>query len=634
MSGLVAVFDRTGNGMDDDRIQTMLSAIDHRGPDGSDAWRGDGVALGHQTLANTPTAEAGQQPLATDDIVVTADARLDNRPELCRRLDVAGTAVPDSQLLRAAYLEWGEEYVSELVGAFAVVIWDRTDGRLLCARDHFGVKPLYYHASDDRFAVASEPKALLALPWVRPSLDETKVGDFLTELFEDKQNTFYDTLKRVQPAHVLTVSGATQTERRYWDLDPSRTLTLDSDEAYARRFRDHFERAVSDRLRTDTPVAATLSGGLDSSSITAVAHDQLAPGRPLRTYSGVFDDSPDSDEREYIETLVDREGIDAEYVFLDDLSVLSDIDRAIEYHDEPVHNTMHYMKWEIARRANDDSVGVVLEGAHGDNAVDYGLGRLPELARTGRWRSLAHELRSMGEILDRPARAMFMELVVPHLVPRPVTQLRDRLRNQSPPEVQANPAIDTEFAARIGCRARHEELEQRGSVRSRSARKWQYRSLMDGSMTSFLEANDITHAAFGLEPRYPFIDIRLIEFTLAIPPSQQLQDGWTRLILRRALDDVLPEKIQWRPWKTTMNQAFINALGAADSELAALVDDPELVEPYLDTAKLAELYEEFQTDPDMRSARVLWHTISLANWLETARESGTTDRSAGLTQPE
>jgi asparagine synthase (glutamine-hydrolysing) len=619
MSGLAAVFERTGDGLDERRIDGMLAAIDHRGPDGSGAWRGDGVALGHQQLQSTPVASS--QPRSTDELVVTADARLDNRPELGRRLELPETAT-DSQLLLEAYREWGEDCVTELVGAFAFVVWDRTAERLLCARDHFGVKPLYYHSTDDRFAVASEPKALLALPWVRPSLDETKVGDFLTELFEDKTNTFYDSIHRVQPAHVLTVSEATRTERRYWDLDTSRRVTLDSDGAYARRFRELFERAVSDRLRTDRPVAATLSGGLDSSSITAVAHEQMAPDKRLRTYSGVFADSPESDEREYIETLVDRDGIDANYVFVDDLDALSDIDRVMRYHDEPVYNTMHYMKWEIARRASDDGIGVVLEGAHGDNAVDYGLGRLPELARSGRWRQLVSELRAMGDVLDRPARALFLELVVPHVVPRVATQLLDRFRSEPPPELQANPAIDTDFASRIGCRARHEELEQRGSALHRSARKWQYRSLMTGSMTSFLEANDITHAAFGLEPRYPFIDIRLIEFTLAIPPSQQLQGGWTRLILRRALDDVLPDPIQWRPWKTTMNQAFIDALSSADGQVAALVDEPTAVEPYLNTETLTELYEEFQTDPNMQNARVLWHALSLSVWLQQSDAPG------------
>lgn len=617
MSGIVAVFDRTGR-LDGSRIDDMLAAIDHRGPDGNGAWRDGSVAIGHQRLQSTPESANETQPRTRDGIVVAADARLDNRSELRGALDLDGgeRPVPDSRLILAAYREWGTDCVEKLVGVFAFVIWDSRSETLFCGRDHFGVKPLYYHVTDELFAVGSEPKALLALPQVRPDIDETKVGDFLTDLFEDKTNTFYESIKRLPPAHTARVSARTREERRYWDLDTTRTRTMESDEAYARRFRELFEQAVEDRLRTDTRVAATLSGGLDSSSITAVAHDRMTPDRSLTTYSGVFAESPDSDEREFIETLVDRDGIDSHYVFLDDLDALSDIDRAMQYHDEPVYNTMHYMKWEIAKRASDDGIGVVLEGAHGDNAVDYGIGLLPELARRGRWYRLTKELQAMGDVLDRPARSLLRAVVLPNLVPHSLSRLLGRIRNVPPIERQANPAIDPDFADDIGCGARHERLEQRGFALLRDARKWQYRSLMTGSMTSFLEANDITHAAFGLEPRYPFIDIRLIEFSLAIPPTQQLKNGWTRMIIRRALDDVLPEKIQWRPWKTTMNQAFIDALSSVDSELSALVDEPTAVEPYLNTAKLAEMYEGFHTDSDMQNARALWNILSLSVWLE------------------
>ena len=618
MSGIVAVFDRETGRFDDARLTRALRTLDHRGPDGRESWIDDAVGIGHQLLQTTPESTADSQPLCDHGRVLAADARLDNRPELRSALGLEDTAGPlsDSRLLLESVREWGTDCVDHLVGAYAFVVWNRAEGELFCARDHFGVKPLYYHVSADFFAVASEPKALLALPFVSPSLDETKVGDFLTKLFEDKTNTFYDTVQRLPPAHTLTVDGTSERQRRYWDLDPTRTLTLDSDRAYARRFRELFDRAISSRLRTDGSVASTLSGGLDSSSITAVAAEQLPPGSTLRTYSGVFEDAPESDEREYIETLVDRDPIEPSYVFMDGMSVLSDFDSVLEYHDEPVYNTMHYMKWEIAKRAKADGVDVVLDGAHGDSAVDYGLGLLPELARTGRWRQLVGELRALGDVLDRDLRGLAGGLILPNLVPSPAKRWYRRLRGRPPVERRANPMLDPSFARRVGLRSRHRRLDSQGSVLTRSARRWQYRSLMTGSMTSFLEANDVTHAAFGLEPRYPFIDKRLIEFSLAIPPTQQLSDGWTRLILRRAVGDVLPEKIQWRPWKTMMNRAFIESLGAADDELAALVEDPSVLRPYLDVSKLGEYAERFRRAEDMKSARLLWTALSLAVWLD------------------
>ena len=199
MSGIAAVFDRTGAGPDPDRLHQMVSAMEHRGPDGSGEWSNDIVGIGHQQLVTTPQGTVDDQPYTHDGLAVASDARLDNRPELLRRLgltDVSRT-VPDSHLLLEAYREWGDGCVNELIGAFAFVVWDSSKKTLFCARDHFGVKPLYYHITDDVFAVASEPKSLLTLPGFTPSLDESRVGDFLLGRLEDKTNSFYESVRRL-----------------------------------------------------------------------------------------------------------------------------------------------------------------------------------------------------------------------------------------------------------------------------------------------------------------------------------------------------------------------------------------------------------------------------------------------------
>ncbi|EMA70027.1 asparagine synthase-related protein [Halorubrum kocurii] len=618
MSGIAAVFDRTGTGLNPEWLQQMLAAIEHRGQDGDGEWLNDVVGIGHQQLVTTPQGYVDEQPYAHDGFVVASDARLDNRADLLHRLGLTDVPrqIPDSHLLLEAYRQWGDACVDELIGAFAFVVWDSSRETLFCARDHLGVKPLYYHATDDVFAVASEPKSLIALPSVRPSLDEYRVGDFLLGRLEDKTNSFYESVRRLAPAHAMAVSMGMDQTWQYWDLDPTRTLTLESDEAYANRFRELFDQAVASRLRTDTPTGASLSGGLDSSSITAVTREILPPETTLTTYSGVSDESSASDEREYIERLVERDGIDSNYLFLDDLSAVGHIDEALRYHDEPVKNTMHYLKWEIAKRASQDGIGVILEGSHGDSAVDYGLGLLPQLARTGRWRHLYRELDAMGDVLDRRPRGLLVGQVLPNLVPRRAKDIFRRLRGKPTGTQRLNPTLDRSFVKRTGLQERYMRLNDEGSVLKRSARRWQYRSLMSGGMTEFFEANDVTHAAFGIEPRYPFTDIRLIEFSLAIPPTQQLRDGWTRMIIRRALADVLPDKIRCRPWKTMMNQAFTHALSAADGEVQSLVEDPEILRPYIDPQSLSEVYERFKNDPKPRDPNTLWVALSFATWLE------------------
>ncbi len=618
MSGIVALFDRGRGGVTDDEIDTMLDRIDHRGPDGRNAWCDDCVGLGHQQLQSTPEAAYDQQPYRDDGLVITADARLDNRADLFDALSITKSSapVPDSHLLLEAYRKWGEHCVDHLVGAYAFVIWDGNTNSVFCVRDHFGVKPIYYYRGEDVFAVASEIKALLELSGVPGRLNETAVGDFLTGLSEDKTNTFYEKIRRLPPAHAMSVDTEKASTWQYWDLDPSRKITLHSDTAYVRRFRELFDQAVQCRLRTDDAVATTLSGGLDSSSITAVARDLLPSERTLYTFSGVFEDLPDCDERDYIETLVQRDGIESKYVFVDDIPILTDIDRVLAYRDDPVHNTMHHMKWTITKRANECGIGVVLDGAHGDSAVGYGIGMLPQLARIGRPLQLRHELRSMSRVLDVSPRFLLVKHVLPWLVPDRVTQVYRRLRRRPIEEQRANPAIKPEFAQRIGLRDRHRRFDDDGPVRKRSASRWQYRSLMTGKLPAFLEANDVINAAFGVEPRYPFLDKRLVEFTLAVPPTQKLADGWTRMILRRALDDVLPLKIQWRPWKTMLNESFVNALESETDHLRNVVNDPGRLDCYLEMEPLREAYDRFRDEPNSRDARVLWKALSLSVWLE------------------
>ncbi|WP_424016473.1 asparagine synthase (glutamine-hydrolyzing) [Halorientalis pallida] len=618
MSGLVALLNRERGDFDDGRLDRMLSTIDHRGPDGRGAWVDDAVGLGHQHLRTTPQAVADDQPETENGTVVTADCRLDNRAELFGRLpiDRDDGPVPDSHLLLAAYDEWGTDCVEHLVGAFAFAIWDGDAERLFCARDHFGVKPLYYHRTDDLFGVASEIKALVSLPSVSTTVDETRVGDYLTGMLEDKTNTFYRDVRRLAPAHAMTISIDAVSTWQYWDLDPTRTIEMESEEAYAERFRDLLEQAVESRLRTTDRIGTTLSGGLDSSSITVLARELLPDDEPLATFSGVFEDVPACDEREYIETITRRDGIASTYVTVDELGLLDDIEEMLAYHDEPLTNTMHFMKWEIAKRARADGVGVMLEGAHGDNAVDYGLGLLPELVRTGRWYHLVRELRAMGDVLDRPAHRLFTLFVLPTLIPRLIRRQYWTLRGVPVGPKRSNPLLDDTFVERLDLQGRKDRLDPEGAIRKRSARRWQYRSLMTGSMTEFLEANDVLHAAFGIEPRYPFIDVRLIEYSLAIPGTMKLKDGWTRYVIREALADSLPDEIRWRPWKTTLNQGFADRLGEEMDRLDALAANPGDLDRYLDIEALREARAEFADDPMSGGASALWKALSLSYWLD------------------
>ncbi|GAB3021982.1 asparagine synthase-related protein [Natronobiforma cellulositropha] len=617
MSGIVGVFDRGGGVVSPEDVHDLCARLAHRGPDGSDTWLEGRVGLGHQHLIATPEAHRERWPHVSGDLVVTADARLDNRRELRESLSLSPSEpLTESELLAAAYREWGERCPEHLLGAFAFAIWDGARDRLFCARDHVGVKPFYYTASEEAFACASEQKALLAHPSVSPAVDDLRVADFLCGLHEDTERTFYDAVRRLPPAHALSVDADGLERWRYWDLDPTRTITLASDAAYERRFRELFEEAVRCRFRSPGPVGAALSGGLDSSSITVVARDLLPADQPLYTFSNVFDDAPSSDEREFIESVVDREGIVSQYLFADDVSVLVDRERVFDHYDQPPHNTLHFARWEKAKHVREAGVNVVLCGALGDSAVNYGLELLPHLLRTGRWRHLHRELTAMADILDAPARHLFVRHALKPMVPDALLRRRTRARGQPVLTDAENPTLDDAFVSRLGLDERVAQARDSPSALRQRARTWQYDSLTGGRVCASLETSDVANAAFGVEQRYPFTDVRLLEFSLAIPRSQQLNDGWTRSIIRRSLDGLLPETVQWRPWKTAMNEGFWNALAKEDDRLRTLADDPGPLTAYLDEAELRAAYERFTDEPTSRDARSLWRALSLSAWYD------------------
>ena len=231
MSGVAGVYFLDGRPVDRGLLERMTDSITHRGPDGVGIWNSGPVGLGHRMLWTTPESLHEQLPLEdkTAKIVLTADARIDNRDELMAVLDLPRNTereISDGELILSAYEKWGEQCPEKLVGDFAFAIWDERKQRLFLARDHFGVKPLYYYRSDRVFVFASEIKALLCLPEVPRRLNEARVADYLTVMMEDKTVTFYREIFRLPAGHSMTVSREGAPARPYWALDPCARSTV------------------------------------------------------------------------------------------------------------------------------------------------------------------------------------------------------------------------------------------------------------------------------------------------------------------------------------------------------------------------------------------------------------------------
>ncbi|NJO66017.1 MAG: lasso peptide isopeptide bond-forming cyclase, partial [Richelia sp. RM2_1_2] len=418
----------------------------------------------------------------------------------------------------------------------------------------FGVKPFYYYSSNNTFVFGSEIKAIFCLPEVPRQINEVRIGDYLIKNFDDTTITSYQDILRLPPAHSIKISVAGIEIQNYWKLDLEKEIRLSSDEEYAQEFRRIFTEAVRCRLRSALPVGSLLSGGLDSSSITCVARNILAQqGKILDTFSAIFDSNTECDERTFINAVLDRGNLKPHYVHGDERTPLSDIEKILWHQDEVFFAPgLPIMSWGLYGATKREDVRVLLDGHDGDGVVSHGYGYLHELARQGRWLALAIEIRGVSKIYSQSAWETFWLYFYNYgmnSVSRKPFKLMRRLKkvlqqrlsksNQSEQVSRWSDNINFEFIERINLEERYRKSQQSDISSLQSAKKEHYQTITSGLQVYALEVLDKAAAAFSIEQRYPFWDKRLVEFCLAIPSEQKLHKGWSRMVMRRAMTNIL-----------------------------------------------------------------------------------------------
>ncbi|MBW4630355.1 MAG: lasso peptide isopeptide bond-forming cyclase [Iphinoe sp. HA4291-MV1] len=669
MSGIMGVYYLNGRPVDSADLRRMLDILEHRGPDGADIWVDRSIGLGHRMLWTTPESLLEELPLVnkTGDLVITSDARVDNRDELISKLhfDSPQEKITDSQLILAAYEKWGEKCPEYLLGDFAFAIWDGRKQSLFCARDHMGVKPFYYYFQAGKIlAFGSEIKALLCLQEVPRLLNKIKVGDYLASICDDKSNTFYQDIFRLPPGSCMALSAKGMQIRSYWSLDPCSELRLSSDEEYAEALREIFAEAVRCRLRSAFPIGSHLSGGLDSSSVTCMARQLIteegANSRPLYTFSNIFDTISECDERPFIEAVLAQGGMVPHYVHADQQGPLSNLEQIFQYHDDVVPAPTHFLLWGLNHAAYQEGVRVVLDGFDGDNTISHGDGYLTELVRKGMWAEFAkevgdlyklglspfHYLREHGLLyLEELARGwkwvdfvretnqllqhfnisrrqLFLQHGLKPLFPQSLLSAWRVLRRRKQLPKSRQSIIKRSFAKQIALNKRIQAFTDFPSRQLLTERERHWRGLTSGVLTLGLEVSDHYATAFSLELRHPFMDKRLIEFCLSLPPEQKLNQGWSRLVMRRAMTKILPEQVQWRRGKSDMSLSFVHGLLVHNRELVDEVMQNHLTDiaEYVNTNNLRKIYEELISGKHIKPPESLidvslWQVAMFALWL-------------------
>jgi asparagine synthase (glutamine-hydrolysing) len=535
--------------VDEARLKRMRDVLRHRGPDGEGLWLEGPVGLGHRRLSIVDVA-GGQQPMSNEDdtVWITYNGELYNHAALRPGLEAAGHRYrtrSDTETIVHLYEEEGEQCVKRLQGMFAFAIWDRSQERLLLARDRLGIKPLYYMISERELLFASEIKAILAASAERPALNPAAIPEFLATRFLAGEETFFRGIRKLPPGHTLTWSRAAGPQRRrYWCLP---TGTDDSSADLAERaadLRGRLEKTVRSHLMSDVPLGLFLSGGLDSTGLAALMAPMMS--EPLRTFAVGFDDAA-SNELPYGRLAARAVGAQHHEVVVSPEQFLEALPRLIWHEDEPIAFPSSIALHFVSRLAR-PHVKVVLTGEGADELfMGYGWYRLAALnERLGRpyWRVTPRGVRRavqqsvpwLPRRLRHYASRTFLALNpgVRSVFYENFAVFPDSLRRGLLGPDLAD-AVDP-YRDQLRC---FEETP--GSTLDRMSH-----ADLQTYLVELLMKQDQMSMAASIESRVPFLDHELVEHVVAMPSRFKVRGLTTKAVLREALRDRIPREILTR----------------------------------------------------------------------------------------
>ncbi|MDP3774181.1 MAG: asparagine synthase-related protein [Gemmatimonadales bacterium] len=630
MSGIVGVFNLDARPAEDALLARMSAALRHRGPDGEGRRVAGPAGFAWQHLWVTPeeTGEV-QPPVGRSGAMLVMDGRLDNRDELLGALRLPPT-VSDAACVLAAYEAWGERFPGRLNGDFALAVFDERQRRLLLVRDPIGVRPLYYFRSDRLGAFASEIKALLAHPEIPARPDDEGLADYLLLASRpvDRQDiTCFTGISAVVPAHLVVVTPERLMARRYWDFDRGRTLRLNSFGEYAEAFRERFAEAVRRRTRAVHPVAVSVSGGLDSSSIFCQAETLRRAGRAAAPgvigISYVGAEGTAADEQRFLREIEQAYGVSVGRIPIEPLlGVVRGAEDQVRAIEAPFMDYFWGVTREVHVRAREAGARVLLSGHWGDQML-FSAAYLADLFRRLDFGQIQRHTRTYQRFFG-PEETLVLRRrlvldVARHYVPRAAAPLFKWLRRMISRPERPRPWFSDSFRRRALRFANRPVWFGDGfhSVHARSL----YLEARSKYHVHCMEWNNKIAALHGLDAAFPFLDRDLIAFLMAAPGEIQNRDGVPRALLREAMGGILPEPLRARTWKADFTAAANSGIGRDLGQVCARLSQGSLAARlgYLDERRLAAALPGLAAElegPDCLGTWDLTDLFALEVWLE------------------
>lgn len=587
-------------------LQRMVDAVAHRGPDGEGIALFGPVGLGHRRLSILDLSDAGKQPMAYGEsgLTIIHNGEIYNYRELRDELKTRGYVFhsdSDTEVILAAFDAWGEDCVTRFNGMWAFAIHDARRQRLFCSRDRFGVKPFYYIDTGELFAFGSEIRQLLPL-LPQTVAHRSSIETFLiTQGSELGEDTFFSSVRRLAAGHSLgyDLKDGTYRIRSYYSIQRRENITaLDRDSA-AEAFHALLTDSVSLRLRSDVKVGTCLSGGLDSSTVATIAAS-LYGGVAFAAITAVSEQHTNN-EAHFAGEIAAHSKLDWYQVCPSYEDFVDALPAVVRAQEEPFGGPSINMQYAVMQTARQHGIPVLLDGQGGDELLlGYERYYTTAIRTMLRERGLKPTLAELALIRRHNSKMNRLNLAK-YLLGVSSASLRYAYYRYQHRYLQSLPPLPSHLAA----------------VSDAAGDAWAMQSLdvTTNNLPILLRYEDKNSMAWGVETRLPFLDYRMVEFALSLPTDYKIHEGWTKWILRRAMQGRMPDSITWRKNKFGFEAPEQLWLPQHDTVMRAAIMASPLLRELAQMQKLETLYPRM----DYRSRFRLY---SIALWEQAFGVSG------------
>jgi asparagine synthase (glutamine-hydrolysing) len=542
MCGISIIISTKNKSGAEELIKSVNDKVAHRGPDDEGFYYGSNFAFGHRRLSIIDLSQAGHQPMQRQNFCITYNGEIYNYIELREELVALGhifNSATDTEVILAAYQQWGVDAFAKFNGMWAFAILDAKKNEIVLSRDHFGIKPLYFTKTENYFLAGSEIKQFTAVDEFHPSLNKVVTANFLIQgLLNYSDQTFFDNVRELRAGHYLRYNLVEHKYeiRQWYSLANASVPIQDSYEDAVRKVRALFTDSLRIRMRSDVRVGSCLSGGIDSSSIVSIAHSQKLCNEDFATITSCYSDVR-YDEQQFSDVVSKNTGFRSVKVFPDLNHLLDEghLDKMIYHQDQPFSGASHYSEFKVFQTAREQNMIVMQDGQGSDEFLcgygEFFITRIRELLQAFQWGKAIALLKIRAANSNRSGWQE-TRLFIRTVYQTRFVNLAKRILGKDDFPWLVESWNNIAKTALVNFKGK--------SIRQLSLEEIEY-----SSIPYQLHSEDRNSMLFSIESRLPFLDHRLVEYCIGLPSSYKIKNGYTKAVLRDAIAE-LPEPVKNR----------------------------------------------------------------------------------------